>query len=622
MTKHRLKKSLSSIWTSLAIASVSVAFFACNSTHKKEIILPRGKSAISNDLKTFKLRGKHQDWGKISFVNVNGMPFKKALRIETFKSPKKEWDVQLSARNKILLKRGDIILVSFYARTIKSENESGTGQSTFLFEKGSPPWTKSIILPYAFSSEWGRYSIPFRVNKWGPEIYPKGTASMAFNLGFKPQIIEIADIKCETFDDKTAFSSLPRIEPYSSYKGRDPKAEWRKKAAKRIKKIRKSNIAINVKDKWGNSIKDAKVSLKMKRHAFIFGSCISSKYMHKNPETTKNGKRYREEIKKLFNQVVFEGGMKWLGWIHSREKTMAAVKWTVENSIPVRGHTLVWPSWKMSGYRYQPEKIKYFKKNPDKLQEAILEHVKDETSSLKKVVFEWDVINEPYTNNDIIKLLGDKAMIGWLKKAKESAPKARMMINDFGILAAGNQIETEHQKYYENLIKFFIDNGAPLEGIGMQSHFCGNVLTEPENIFKILGRFEKFKKTIVITEYDFTTNNEELQADYTHDFMTAIFSHPYVEGFLMWGFWDGRHWTNNAPIYRKDWTLKPSGKVYKDLVFKEWWTNESGETNGKGEFRTRGFLGDYELTVNKNGKQKKFDFKLGKKGETLNIILE
>lgn len=29
---------------------------------------------------------------------------------------------------------------------------------------------------------------------------------------------------------------------------------------------------------------------------------------------------------------------------------------------------------------------------------------------------------------------------------------------------------------------------------------------------------------------------------------------------------------------RRDWSLKPNGAVYQDLVFKKWWTNADGKT--------------------------------------------
>jgi hypothetical protein len=55
-------------------------------------------------------------------------------------------------------------------------------------------------------------------------------------------------------------------------------------------------------------------------------------------------------------------------------------------------------------------------------------------------------------------------------------------------------------------------------------------------------------------------------------------------------------------MLRHDWSVKPNGEVYKDLVFKRWWTNANGKTGAQGTFATRGFLGDYEIEVKAGGK--------------------
>jgi endo-1,4-beta-xylanase len=65
---------------------------------------------------------------------------------------------------------------------------------------------------------------------------------------------------------------------------------------------------------------------------------------------------------------------------------------------------------------------------------------------------------------------------------------------------------------------------------------------------------------------------------------------------LMWGYWEGQHWIPNAALYRQDWSIKPNGQAYKDLLFKRWWTNVTGLSNTNGQYGTRGFLGYYKIT--------------------------
>jgi hypothetical protein len=87
------------------------------------------------------------------------------------------------------------------------------------------------------------------------------------------------------------------------------------------------------------------------------------------------------------------------------------------------------------------------------------------------------------------------------------------------------------------------------------------------------------------------------------DFLVACFSHKAVTAFQMWGFWDGDHWKKHAPIFRKDWSIRPSGKRFIDLVFKQWWTDVSGFTNSQGQYSVPGkaFKGDYAIAVRYGG---------------------
>jgi endo-1,4-beta-xylanase len=41
-----------------------------------------------------------------------------------------------------------------------------------------------------------------------------------------------------------------------------------------------------------------------------------------------------------------------------------------------------------------------------------------------------------------------------------------------------------------------------------------------------------------VTEFSVDTLQEALYGDYLRDYLTVMFSHPAVDGFLMWGFWD------------------------------------------------------------------------------------
>ena len=88
-----------------------------------------------------------------------------------------------------------------------------------------------------------------------------------------------------------------------------------------------------------------------------------------------------------------------------------------------------------------------------------------------------------------------------------------------------------------------------------------------------------------------------------NDFLTMIFSHPAVEAFIMWGFWDGNHWKGNAPIFREDWSIKPSGEAFIDKVFNEWWTDESITSDVNGNSTISAFKGRHKIIVEKDGQR-------------------
>jgi hypothetical protein len=135
----------------------------------------------------------------------------------------------------------------------------------------------------------------------------------------------------------------------------------------------------------------------------------------------------------------------------------------------------------------------------------------------------------------------------------------------------------------------------------MQCHF-DSLLTGPEDMLAILDRYAKYGMPIWATEYDVDIDDEEVSGRFTGDFYTTLFSHPSVEGIVMWGFWDGIHWKSNAPMYRQDWSLKPSGEAIRELLLKTWSTDIEGTTDAEGTFSTCGFLGEYEIQVSTAGK--------------------
>jgi hypothetical protein len=122
-------------------------------------------------------------------------------------------------------------------------------------------------------------------------------------------------------------------------------------------------------------------------------------------------------------------------------------------------------------------------------------------------------------------------------------------------------------------------------------------------VYAIVDRFAALGKDIKITEHDINITQRNVQADYTRDFMTILFSHASVKSFMIWGFWQNSHWKPDAALFNADWTIRPHGEAWKDLVFNQWWTKKAdkiADTSGKVSFE--GFLGTYKYTIKSGGR--------------------
>ena len=257
------------------------------------------------------------------------------------------------------------------------------------------------------------------------------------------------------------------------------------------------------------------------------------------------------------------------------------------------------------------------------LRDAIASHIADIVGTFAGQLSVWDVVNEERANHDVMDNLseGDAAMVTWFQQAQAADPASARYINDYGILSSGGDVNSWAQQAYLDTIQYLVDSGAPIDGIGFQSHFREAELTGPEQLWQILDRFQQFGLDMQITEFDFETTNEQLQADYTRDFLTAMFAHEGVDDVVFWGFWEDTHWRPDAALFNSDWSIKPNGQAYLELVFGEWWTDEDLQTDAAGQGTVRGFKGDYSVEVSALGLSETVEGTLSDDGLQLIVTL-
>ena len=535
-------------------------------------------------------------------VDVTGNPnFTQALQVAVTGSPTSpgldgEYSISLGGKTAATVHTNDAAVASFWGRRISPT--SGTGQASFVFERDGGSYKKSAVAALQLGTEWQRFTFPFRI----AEDYGPGEAHFQLWLGYGPQTLQIAGVSVLDYgqDDLTGW-------PKVSYAGRESNAPWRAAANQRIDQYRKGNLNVNVVDAGGHPVSGAAVSVKMQHSAFNFGTAADPAHLFDDPsvsETPTDAANSRRIDSTLFNQGSLGNSLKWNHWEVLNERnalTYPALQWYRNNDIRIRGHNLIWPSWGV-----MPPDVQGLANDPAALRTRIDNHITDEASGTRGLVDEWDVINEPYSEHNVQDILGQGEMDSWFRLARAADPTAQLFLNDYG-LVEDNGWQTRHQDYVYDTVRGMLSRGVPIQGVGLESHFGahgGLELTPPEDLLPIVDRFAALGLKVGITEFDVATDDQQLQADYTRDFMTMMFSDPHVTEISNFGNWAGNIYNPLVALYNTDWSAKPNALVLEDLIHHQWWTNAAGTTGANGAYSVRGFQGDYVVTVTVNGVSK------------------
>lgn len=350
------------------------------------------------------------------------------------------------------------------------------------------------------------------------------------------------------------------------------------------------------------------VHVRQLRHEFWFGAALSSSAFsgRMNPD---DQRKYEQTFLANFNSAVTENALKW----HDMERrpgrvnyatVNAILEWTDRHEIPLRGHNIFWGI---------PNRVQSWLKEMDDetLHETLEARALDIGSRYRDRFAEYDLNNEMIHANYYADRLGPsitKQMADWIQQAD---PNATLYFNDYDILT-GNRLDD----YIEH-IRGLLAQGAPMAGIGVQGHLHGETF-DPKALQNALNELAKIGLPIRITEFNMpgqrsvfmrnrnlklTPAQEQTKAKNLAEYYRICFAHPAVEGILMWGFWEGANWIRQSSLYRRDWTPTPAAEAYRNLVFKEWWTDSKVKADAGGQCRIRAFCGKYAVTCGDRKKE-------------------
>lgn len=363
----------------------------------------------------------------------------------------------------------------------------------------------------------------------------------------------------------------------------------------------------------------AKVTVEQLSHEFWFGAAISNGLAN-SAMSEQDKKQYKEKFLENFNSAVTENAVKWSSMEPQKGEVNYQVvdgilQWTEENNIPLRAHNLFWGIAKF----VQPW-VKEL--DDDELRQTLKHRAETITKRYRGRFAEYDLNNEMIHGNYYEDRLGSditKLMAQW---AHNGDPEAKLYLNDYDILT-GNKLPE-----FMTQIRELLQQGVPIAGIGVQGHLHAETFDRKE-LRRALDSLSIFNLPIRITEFNMpgqrskfhndrnlvmSLEEAELNAKEMVDYYRICFAHPAVEGILMWGFWEGANWIPASSLYKRDWSPTPMAEAYQDLIFKEWWTKESGTVGKDGVFTTSAFYGRYKVSI--NGKSEEIDL-TKEKGEVI-----
>lgn len=379
------------------------------------------------------------------------------------------------------------------------------------------------------------------------------------------------------------FPLLLLVSPVRSWGAAD---DWKIAANQRIEQIRKGDARILIVDGLGRGVGGIGVRARQIDHRFAFGSVVNLNLVF--------DERYRDFFLDHFEWAVFENETKWFFNEPNRDyvtysKADAIYEVCAEHGIKVRGHCVFWAKEEYTPWWLRSDPPELLRKEVDERLDSAVPHFAGR-------FLHWDVNNEMLDGDFFRRKLGPEIEPYMFSRAHALDPAALLFVNDYSTV----ECCPSRTEALINQVNSLMARGAPIHGIGVQGHYWGPTV-DPVATLQGLDRLATLDRPIWITEYDTVNPDEHARAEALENLYRAAFSHPAVEGILMWGFWAGSHWRGaDAAIVNLDWTINAAGVRYEALQ-EEWTTDLSAPTGPDGVFAFRGFHGTYTINAQMPG---------------------
>lgn len=520
-------------------------------------------------------------------------------------------NIRRSIDGETIFANDHIGLFHFKARPVYTNDESGTASFNIALQRRSAghdgillystSLSQQVSLPYEIGvdeQEWKDY---YFVADSGSSEMLDGSWIQIVPLG-KPAKFEICDIQLWDFGLRAdCAEKIALMQPNPGYKGIEDDHVWRQEAWNRIEKYRKEDISIEVTDADGNPVSGATVDVNMTDNEFMFGAAISEnevldKYIDK---ATLRGQTLDSFMDNDMNVGVAADMLKAYGIRNNdAEVGIDMINEFISRGKRTRGHAIFWDDEGLMPFN-RAKQMTY-----QEIYKQTMDYIRPLVYTFKGSLSQWDVLNEPHDSNYTRKKYNTTRLYTDIfKEVKKIDPEVKLYVNETGMEGRPFKGYSDRVPNFLNIVKQMQDEGAPIDGIGIQAH-CVNYCY-PQGIYHQIDECSKLVDEVAITEYDFYNGNMEYAPNHLEDTMLALFSHPKGSAFVVWNIEDSMHWrwnANAAPFFRRDWSAKPAYYMWKKMTEEVFATNETVETDAEGKASIRAFRGDYKITCTYNGK--------------------
>ena len=553
----------------------------------------------------------------VGFENFDGIENRFVYKLTTKKATSNPNDLNFRFFNSsgVDVKIRDVGFITFYARRSKG-SPGGKIAVTLQDDSYNTVFSQELVL----GDEWKKYELTFKSNK----NISKDNRRLFIALGYEQQTIELSEFKAVVFPDTVyAEYNLPQTKlNYVGFESED-ESQWLRDALLKINAGRKKCAQVSVYDDLGNPIDDADIEITMDDHLFNLGTEVSQFYIT-NPgwSTTKawdvlpeeeNIKLFNSTLKEYFNTAVPGNAYKWASWrgrVSDSDKCAELIK---DMGLRMRGHVL-W--WDLYGFYSNDadERQAFLSMSRDEQNRVVNDHITSMLTRYKDKAAEWDVLNEPCQSRGVLlanTAYGKETVIkDWFNSARKAEPNAVLYVNEKDIVGKDN----DNLNKLKTIVTGMINNGVDFDAVGVQGHM-GSMPQSPQKVAKEIEEITALGKKVSITEYDMSTRNDWLQAQYLKKMLINSYANPNVLGFTMWGHWDVDHEKRTSAMFRDDWTEKPGAYIWKGLFDYSFSSNIKCRTNGAGKISADLYEGIYNINITKNGLSQSTKLTVDKSGE-------